>query len=546
MMDRANSDSQPTLPDPPVAAWHAARVGDWLRADLPGAAALLVALVAAVVPLWVSALLPMMDLPQHLATVRILHSYGDPLLGVAQYHVIDFSRTQYLSWYLLVDGLSYLMPLETANRVVLSLYAVGLPLSILALLRAHRRDPVLALLAVPLVYNVFFFMGFANYITALPLMFWGLALLQRCLDAPTWPRVAGLAVLALVLFYSHAQPFLLYGLLAGLTVLLGARGWHPRHWYQAALHIAPALLAMAIWTSRSLILAGDAEWKAGHGGRNVAPSRVQFEPIAERLQNLWTWWLDAYRDDLDEWLAVAWVALLLLAAVLSRPRRATASEHWWRAKVPAVLAVVTVVAYLLCPVSWKWIWPISYRFIPVIALLAIVCVPGDSWALGRWGRAGLFVAPALALCLANTQLHVKKAKEFSEEAGPIREIVAKAEPGRKLLALIYGAGSSVLNQAPLLHMGQYYVVDRGGMASFSFANFPQSPVIYPDVGGPPTFPARFEWTPERFAWAEYGSYYDYFLLRGAGEPFGADRDKVDLVAELGPYRLFKKKLPAKG
>ncbi len=512
----------------------------WLAGDRAAAALLALAIAACVAPLWVSALLPMMDLPQHLATVRILHSYADPQFAVNKYHVIDYSRTQYLSWYFAVDFLTYVMPLEVANRLVLSFYAVGLPLSLVALLRAHRRDPLLALLAVPLVYNVFFFMGFANYITALPLMFWGLALLRRSLDEATWPRVIGMAAIALVLFYSHAQPFLLYGLLAGLTVLLGARGWHPRHWWRSAAHLLPALLAMGVWTSRSLILAGEQEWKQGHGGRNVTSAQVNFEPWGERLQNLWTWWLDAYRGDSDEILAAAWIAVLAVAALLAR-RSEEDETPWQRAKIPAAMLVATLAVYLLSPVSYKWIWPISYRFVPVVAMLALVAVPAQRWAFGRWGRYLLFALPALALCGASLRLHVQKAKEFSDEAGPIRQVVAQADYGKCLISLVYGAGSDVINQAPLLHLGQYYVVDRGGMASFSFANFPQSPVLYPDVGGPPTFPARFEWTPERFTWAEYGKYFDYFLIRGTGDPFGRDRDKVELVTEQGPYRLFKKK-----
>lgn len=533
-----------SLPQP----WHDPSWRRWLRGDPWLVAALLVTLAAAIYPLWVSPLLPMMDLPQHLATVRILHSYGDPWYAVDKYHVIDFSKTQYLSWYLAVDALAYLMPLEAANRVVLSLYAAGLPLAMLALLRAHGRDPALALLAGPLVYNVFFFMGFANYITALPLMLWALALLQRCLDAPRWPRIAGLAALALLLFYSHAQAFALYGLLAGLTVLLGAPGWHPRQWWRAAAHLLPALLAMAVWTSRSLILAGEADWKQGHGGRNATSAKMNFEPLQERLHHLGDWWTDVYQGDSDEKLALAWLALLLLALLLRRPVSEASQPQWrWaRLKLPAALLTATLAVYLLSPVSYKWIWPISYRFVPVIALLALLGAAGEDWLGGsaaqrQWTRRLGVLLPALALMLAAARLHGERALAFSAEAGPIREIVARAEPGKKLISLVYGAGSAVLQQAPMIHLGQYYVVDRGGQASFSFADFPQSPVLYPSVGGPPKFPARFEWTPERFTWAEHGHWFDYVLVRGGGDPLGGDRDKVELVAEMPPYRLYRAK-----
>jgi hypothetical protein len=66
-------------------------------------------------------------------------------------------------------------------------------------------------------------------------------------------------------------------------------------------------------------------------------------------------------------------------------------------------------------------------------------------------------------------------------------------------------------------------------------------VLYPSVDGPPKFPARFEWTPERFTWAEHGYWFDYVLVRGGGDPLARDADKVELVAEMPPYRLYRNK-----
>jgi len=516
----------------------------WLWRDPWLFAAFAVCLGAVVAPLWASDLLPFMDLPQHLAVVRVLHSMGDSWYGVAHYHAIDLSRTQYLLYYFAVDALAYLMPLEAANRVVLSLYAVGLPLSLLAYLRAHRRDPALALLSVPLVYNTFLFMGFANYVAAFPLLFWALALLQRSLDQFSWRRLLGLTLVTLALFYSHAQAFVLYGVLAGLTVLLGAQGWHPRHWWRQALHITPSLAMLAVWMSRSLILAGQAEWQAGHGGRNVTDTQVRFEPLLDRLTQIPQQILQAYPDESDERVLCALLTILGLALLLRRGdvAQGVGTRGWLRAQVPRFLFAVTLAAYVLSPISYKWIWPISWRLVPLVVLLGIGAV---GWQ--RLPRRGLLlILPATLLALSASALHVQKARAFTKEAGAIREVVAKAQPGRKLMSLIYQAGSGVVGNAPYLHFGQYYVVDRGGMATFSFANFPQSPVVYPTEGGPPTLPARWEWTPEKFRFQEHGLWYDYFLIRDGGpldprDPFASDRDAVELVVRDGQWALYKRK-----
>ncbi len=511
------------------------------------ALAWLLVLTACVWPLWASALLPFMDLPQHLATVRVLHSYNDPLYGVSHYFAIALGHTQYLAWYFLVDWLTYLMPLETAARVVFSLYAVGLPLSLAALLRAHGRDPRVALLAAPFVYNPFLFMGFANYVTALPLVFWALALLQRQLDAFSWRGLLGLILVTTLLFYDHAQAFVLYGALAGVTVLLGARGLHPRHWCRQALHLAPVGVAMAWWLSQSLILAGAEEWHKGMGGRNVAPVDIRFKPLLERFTSFPEFLLDAYPDDADEKILVAWLLILALAWVIGRgtPQRQTpTTRDALRAHVPEALLATAFFIYLASPISYKWIWPIADRLVPAVALLALPALARQSTPY----RTFTLVIPATVLALWMATLHADRARQFTTEAGPIHAVVAKAERGKRLMSLIYQPQSMVMKWPTFLHFGQYYTVERGGMANFSFANFPQSPVLFPDEGGPPKVPPRFEWTPEVFTMADQGFWYDYFLIRDANaarNPFGADRDKVELVVRDGPWALYRNLRPGK-
>jgi hypothetical protein len=156
------------------------------------------------------------------------------------------------------------------------------------------------------------------------------------------------------------------------------------------------------------------------------------------------------------------------------------------------------------------------------------------------------VIPATALNLWACNVHVEHVWAFDDEAGPVREIVAQAEPGQRMLGLVFDRGSRVVNHAPYLHFSQYYVVEQGGVASFSFVDFPQSPVQYRADAAPPRLPNRFEWTPERFRFREHGAYYDYFLVRDAprhrgSRPFGRDQRGVELVTREGAWSLYKKR-----
>jgi len=534
--------------------WIASLVA-MMRDDPPFVGAMLVALVASVVPIWASDLLPMMDMPQHLATVRILHSFDDPAFGVSKWHVVDLSATQYLSWYLLVLGLAKLMSIEAAVRVALSLYAVALPLSVASYLGAHRRDRAVALLAAPLVFNTFYFMGFANYIGAIPMIFWGLAVYQRALDDFTWKRWAILVGLSLLMFYTHAQAFVLYGALAGLNTFIGPRGLHPRHWWRQASHIVPSLIAMTVWVVRSALLASDEVWHKAHGGRNVADTKVKFQPLLDRLTQIPRAVMEAYTDDSDEKILVLTFGLLIAWVLIARPWTEKGAHRpdnrapdnpdepdepgLLKRRIPAIFAMVTLVAYVLSPISWKWIWPISTRLVPVLALL-LLAVP--MWRRIPW-RTWTMLLPATVLILWSSMIHVQKARAFTSEVGPIREVVAKADKGSRLMSLVYGPNSRVLAHSPLIHVGQYHVLVNGGMASFSFVNFPQSPVLYPTIDGPPHLPMRFEWTPHRFTVRDHGWWYDYVLVRGDGQPLRGQTDRFKLVIQKNPYRLYKNLRP---
>ena len=244
----------------------------------------------------------------------------------------------------------------------------------------------------------------------------------------------------------------------------------------------------------------------GHGKSSV-----------ERFSSMPRQLLDTYRGDVDEVLLVLLVGMTLALSLFRRfppldEERQGMGERraWLRARTPEVIAVALFVTYLVSPLSYRWIWPISHRMVPVVALFALATL---AWRRLPW-RPALLLIPATALNLWACSVHVEHFWRFDEEAGPIREVVAEAEPGKRLLGLVFDRGSEVVNHAPYLHFAQYYVVERGGVASFSFVDFPQSPVRYRADNAPPRLPNRFEWTPERFRFAAHGQAYDYFLIRG--------------------------------
>ena len=157
------------------------------------------ALTLGALPLWAGRHLPLVDLPQHLHLISVLHRLTDPTTLYPRLFAARNVLTPYLGYYYAVAGLSWLLPLELANRVFLTAYVVLLPLSLGFLLRSLGRPRWPSLLALPFAYGDSLAWGFINYCVSLPLALVSLGLFVRALsDLPGRRRWSGWLALALV------------------------------------------------------------------------------------------------------------------------------------------------------------------------------------------------------------------------------------------------------------------------------------------------------------------------------------------------------------
>lgn len=499
------------------------------------------ALVASVAPLWLADMLPILDLPQHLATVRILRDLHTPPWHIDAFYALDLGHTQYLGWYVLATLLAKVVTIETAAKLLLTAYLLAWPLAFGRFLRAHHRHPAFALAAVPFAWNTTLWMGFVNYLSALPVVFLWLAILQEQLDTPLKRTRILLYVLPLAVYFLHAQAFLHALLLVALTVLCHPAP--PRDKRKRLPHVLPALLLFATWSATSAVLSDPTSWQATRAGHNAPSTAFHYLPWSERLKQL-PWNLsDIYEDLTDFKILTALLGLAALAALVGwlsqreLPEVHRSSPLGW---FPEVGFAVSLLLYFVAPLQYRWIYAINSRVVPVALLLLLAVL-----ARFRPQRAGLYVGlPAVALTLALGALHADRLPLFSLEAAPARRLLAQAPVGARGIGLIYNPFSQVTTNRPFMHFAQWGVVDRGGMADFSFANFPQSPVVFVPPG-PPQLPERFEKHPERFTMHAHGQYYDWFLLRDFGPqipmPFVADAGaQVHLIGRDGLWSLWRR------
>lgn len=557
-MIHATMGSDRTAP----AAGFAARLrGLAGRIPAPGASPVLTGLVLAVAcgsvaaPLFFAAYLPFVDYPQHLATVAAIHRAGDPAFG--DFFTVEYGRSPYLLFYLASHFFAFVLDLENATRLATVIGVAGLPLALAAYLHAHGRSALLGALGAGIALNAWVFWGFVNYALGISIALAALAALAVAIRAPSLPRLALFGVLALACFYAHPQ---MYAWLVAASLVqtlatapaLGLRRTLDGAW-RALLAALPSAGAVWIWLARSGFLdSGEASGR-NELARLVATESTRFAPLEETLRRWLAHSFAVYRDGSGERLAVLFLGVVLLLVVLraietrapleasrfgNLPSRPPATA------APELVLALSFAAYFFAPVGYKLVEPISHRFLPVALALLAVLGPVE---LRRRRVAGWLAGFALLfLSVQTARVHGTEFERTDAEMGELDDALAHTKPGRRLLGLIYDRGSEVVALPVYLHAHAYYQARVGGLAGYSFAELPKSPVRYRPGLEPPSFPPRFEWTPEAFEADRYGKLFDYFLVRtrpGLPVPrlFPPDAsDSPRLVFEGPRWKLYAK------
>ncbi|HWE23848.1 MAG TPA: hypothetical protein VG496_07895 [Myxococcales bacterium] len=477
--------------------------------------------MANIAALWSAKYLPFTDLPQHAAAIATIRHWNDPAWKAREYFTLALGRSPYLLYYLAGALLAFpLGSAERANLVLLSLIALAFPFALRSLLRAMRGDERLALFANPLFWSQSLLIGFFNYLAALPVMLWGLALAVRDAQDPRPRRTALLAITAIAIFYLHLSAFLLFVPAALLASLVFGRKLRAIWW------AAPvALLGIVFLATSPVVHPAQVGWQA--------PLTTVFEPPGEALSNLPAALLDIWPGAKDE---AVLLALILAAVLLAWPQPREADDNWSRRSVAGIWCAMAALLYFAFPLAIGWLWQLNERYAIAFALLAPLLLRPMR---GLRGAAPLLLVAAAGFFSAGTaSQHIRG---FTTEVDGFDGVLDAAAPGGRLIGLMYERGSAFAKFSPYLQFAAYYRARKGGVASFSFAELPQSPLRYRPENAPPPHPPRWEWEPWRFRNATDGAYYDYVLLRGSVHPFQPGGTPVwNVVAHSGAWTLFAK------
>lgn len=481
-------------------------------------------------PLWLTRHPPIQDWPQHLAAVRVLHSYSDPAFGLEAFFSLTPADTQYLTVYYLAHGLAYLFGITAALKLVLSISIVALPLAISSLSKALGRSGSAALLAIPLAYTAHTVLGFLNFVAALPLLMVILTLAVRQRASPKPSRIWLMAGLLALCFYTHVVPFAL-ALFGALLVMVEAKRSSLRRLLPLLVVALIALPWFALSPSGQSVL-------AALGLRHSSEKAPEFTAFTQSWQQMPLWLTDVWRSSWDVWQLRIWLSLALTWVVAGLLRRTSEVE----APVAAarwllVLPPLCLVAYFVLPASYGWIWPINTRFLLLGLLLAIPLlrdVPG----LARHA----FAATAVVLSLVSVVYVSRAFTAYEQEVGDLPGAIERIPPRAKVAGLIWSRGSRVVEFSPFLHSVAYYQAARGGAVMFTFADFPQSPFHFLERDRPPRAGPRWEWKPEQVVPDRDLGWYDWLLTRGGPKQL-AGASEFSLVFSSPPWRVYQRAVP---
>ncbi len=436
--------------------------------SVPALLALAVALAVSVSMFVRWRIQPMQDLGHHLALSAVVADHARPgSLYPALYEPFDFLAANSLLYTVAGYG-GRLVGVTAAVRACMVFYLAGVPLATLYALRVFGRSPWGAVLSVPLVYNMCFVAGFANFLFAAPLLVLGVPWFYRALIDPTYQRLLPAAALFVLVFLAHAHAYLWLGVLcSGITLTMTAGVLTSDEPGSERLRlagttavaglacVAPSLLLFGHWYQRAF-----GESRLAGGVLTATASAAEgFGATYPSMRDLFIY-LPLYAmktlvSDEDLAIYVVLGVLVLLALTIAR------SHRYDRPPVLEFCCALTFVSYFFLPEHLSGHDVLGSRQ-PSIALWFLPAfvspVPLSSSRLGR----ALVIGGIVCIVAAWLETWHDDLVRFQTEANGLEEVLAAAPPRKRLHYVKMEPESAYFAWKSFWHVDKFYMADKFG------------------------------------------------------------------------------------
>jgi hypothetical protein len=531
---------RPTLCSPPMAGERgpSRRWYDLLWLEAPGPTAAFWGAVALfTAAFFATPYLPLIDYPQHVAIGAILRRLADPAAPEHALYETNFI-TYNGGFHVAVAALAFVLPAETAGRVVMGCFPTLYALAALAVVREARRPRWYASLALPLTYGRAMAWGFANWNLTFPVAILALTWWLRYQrgERSMLPR---LLAASLFCAYGHVLAMLCLCFAIGVAQLSRLRELGPTWGARLGRLSATPLPVMpgVVWC----VFVYRYQTRASFSNWAEAPLDGLDDPLWFKLRHVLTMSAGNVADLSDTAifaLALGVAGILLFAGP---PEHGTSDEAAaLDLRATRWLAVAFFGCYLVIPKVFVATWFIYERFPP----LAMVFLAG-ALPLRLLPRRDELRAAAGTLAVASGA-NTLRAWATEGEAHDASAIIDAVPEGHKLLAVTFDTSPERLTREVFVHLAAFYPVRRRGEIAYTFTKFESMPVHYKRGLAPPSVPPGFEWDANKYnVNASWARAYDLTLVHaplGVDDPrdivFRREARRVRPLAHRGRFWLF--------
>lgn len=489
--------------------------------------------VLALVPIWSQRLLPHLDTPNHLALVRGWHEYNKPEWRIAEFYKVRVRPVPYFLFYLSINLLMYVTDIETANKLYLSSYVILYPLSILALARALKRSPWLALGGFLLCFNQNWIYGFSSFLMGTVFLFFSLAALLRYLDGGRRRDVIGLGVLALLCYFSHVETWFCFGLAAIALLLLYWRDWRRGLW--ASLAMLPSLLFAV-----AAVLEEKHDRSYFKTDREVTTFSAAWRDFPTSVMEFPRRVMELFPGNLDTLILVI-LSVTVLGLCISRGTWLPDDSKPQRKRLGTLL-ILWFVTYLTLPYQifkpMAW-WYVAPRLPAMMAPLMLM-LPALPTVAG-WTRVVFvpLIACAIALPLHFSALY----RSFSARNAPFMKLITKLPRGATVLVVVRNmmrgptseetSGDPASSGPVYWHFSSWPMALNGGYSPYLFdQGIPLQPRKEKKLKAP-------NWTtPDTFNLRQAPE-FEYYIVRDATDELNRE-PSIKAIERYGDWTLYKR------
>ncbi len=465
-------------------------------------ALLLFFLFLSLIPIWCNPYLPMQDYPQHLFQAKLTAAFLNHQSIPAPYQV-HLSPT-YSAFYLLVWLFNFLLPLAAAGRLAVSAYLLLIALAAWKTLHFQTRDSTPnwpAFLLFPIAFNALYFLGFINFLYAMPVLFLILLYLLKYSDTPwTLPRLLLHFASLILLLFLHPFALVIEGLIITTWLLASLRSTQCRRYFLLAF-LATAVVTGCYVFSTLLFPSG-----------SESLTHFSFDsPLknAGFLLNLFTGLRGISSPDrisLPLWISIL---AILLHGILKK-RALPFSDRTLRYSL--IAALILFLAILFTPFSAGTATYLNLRI--NMTLFFLLTLAATRVRIDKWPLFALRLAIGFLL-LRSTQIQGRIGIETVE----LNPLIADMQPNAAVLPLIFDRESPEADGYYFsLHLNDafYYQLEKGGITPYLWEAPAQgrTPISFLPNSQPP---APGDYTPDHFRWETLTYPYRYLLIRG-GSP----------------------------